>query len=80
MLDAITTYDLGYTLDKTTERIRIRYGHRIGRSTIAAWLAEHEALTTYRRLRAAGRRLYVLFRSGEGAGVNTRLHDAQRQS
>src|SRR4051794_11308630 len=32
VLDAITTYDLGYTLD-TTERIRSRYGHQIGRST-----------------------------------------------
>ena len=58
VLDAITTYDLGYTLDKTTERMRSRYGHRIGRSTIAAWLAEHRALTTYWRLRAEGRRLY----------------------
>jgi PD-(D/E)XK nuclease superfamily len=58
VLDAITTYDLGYTLDKTTERIRSRYGHQIGRSTIAAWLAEHRALTSYRRLRAEGRRLF----------------------
>ncbi|MGE0521368.1 MAG: PD-(D/E)XK nuclease family protein, partial [Candidatus Binatia bacterium] len=58
VLDAITTYDLGFTLDKTTERIRSRYGHRIGRSTIAAWLAEHRALMTYGRLRAEGRRLY----------------------
>ena len=58
VIDAITTYDLGYTLDKTTERVRSRYGHQIGRSTIAAWLAEHRALMTYGRLRAAGRRLY----------------------
>jgi len=58
VLDAITTYDLGFTLDKTTERIKSRYGHQIARSTIAAWLAEHRALTTYARLRAEGRRLY----------------------
>jgi hypothetical protein len=58
VLDPITTYDLGYSLDKTTERIRSRYGHRIGCSTIAAWFAEHRTLMTYGRLRAEGRRLY----------------------
>jgi hypothetical protein len=49
---------LGYSLDETAEKVRARHGHRVARSTIAAWLAEHRSLTTYTRLRAEGRRLY----------------------
>lgn len=58
VLDAITLYDLGYSLEQTAEKIRSRFGRRVGRSTIAAWLAEHRSLTTYTRLRAEGRRLF----------------------
>ncbi len=58
VLDAITLYDLGYSLEQTADKIKSRYGHRIGRSTIAAWLAEHCSLMTYTRLRAEGRRLF----------------------
>src|ERR1700681_3317329 len=58
VLDAITQYDLGYSLDETTQKVRARSGHRVARSTIAAWLAEHRSLTTYARLRPQGRRLY----------------------
>src|SRR5882672_10289271 len=38
VLDAITLYDLGYSLEQTADKIRARHGHRVGRSTIAAWL------------------------------------------
>src|SRR5580704_11001050 len=58
VLDAITLYDLGYSLDETAEKLRVRQGHRVARSTIAVWLAEHRSLTTYARLRAEGRRLF----------------------
>jgi transposase-like protein len=58
VLDAITQYNLGYSLDETVEKVRTRNGHRVARSTIAGWLAEHRSLTTYARLRADGRRLY----------------------
>jgi transposase-like protein len=58
VLDAITLYDLGYSLEATAAKIRARHGHRVGRSTIASWLAEHRSLTTYARLRAEGRRLF----------------------
>jgi hypothetical protein len=58
VLDAITLYDLGYSLTDTADKIRARHGHRVGRSTIAAWLAEHRSLTAYDRLRAHGRRLF----------------------
>jgi transposase-like protein len=58
VLDAITLYDLGYSLDETAEKLHSRRGYRVARSTIAAWLAEHRGLTTYLRLRAEGRRLF----------------------
>jgi transposase-like protein len=58
VLDAITLFDLGYTLEQVADKMQVRHGHRVGRSTIAAWLAEHRSLTTYSRLRADGRRLF----------------------
>lgn len=58
VLDAITLFDLGYTLEETTDKIKSRFGRRAGRSTVAAWLAEHRALTTYARVRQEGRRLF----------------------
>jgi hypothetical protein len=58
VLDAITLYDLGYSLEQVAEKIRSRFGRRAGHSTIAAWLAEYRSLTTYARLRAEGRRLF----------------------
>src|SRR5580704_18411956 len=35
VLDAITLFNLGYTLEDTVEKIRSRHGYRVGRSTIA---------------------------------------------
>jgi ribosomal protein L37AE/L43A len=58
VLDAITLYDLGYSLEETADKIKSRFGRRAGPSTIAAWLADYRALTTYTRLRAEGRRLF----------------------
>jgi transposase-like protein len=57
-LDALTLYNLGYSVDQTTEKIRSRYGRQVGRSTIGSWIAEHRPLTTYTRLRGDGRRLF----------------------
>src|ERR1700726_1106394 len=50
ILEAFTLYDRGNTLEETAEKISSRYGHRVAPSTISRWLAEHPALTTYRRL------------------------------
>ncbi len=58
VLDAITLYNLGYTMQAMADKIQSRQGYRAGRSTIAAWLAEHRSLTTYTRLRVEGRRLF----------------------
>jgi transposase-like protein len=58
VLDAITLYDLGYSLKQTAAKIQSRHGYKVGRSTIATWLAEHRSLATYARLRPEGRRLF----------------------
>src|SRR5207302_1182833 len=34
VLDAITLYDYGYSLDETAAKLQSRHGHRVGRSTI----------------------------------------------
>jgi transposase-like protein len=59
ILEALTLYDRGNTLEATAEKISSRYGHRVALSTISRWLAEHPALTTYRRFRDHGRRLFT---------------------
>jgi DNA-directed RNA polymerase subunit RPC12/RpoP len=58
ILEALSQYDRGNTLEATAEKISSRYGHRVAPSTISRWLSEHPALTTYRRLRERGRRLF----------------------
>jgi transposase-like protein len=58
ILDALTLYNRGTTLTDTARKISSRYGHPVVPSTISRWLSEHPALTSYRRLRARGRRLF----------------------
>jgi DNA-directed RNA polymerase subunit RPC12/RpoP len=55
----LTLYNRGNTLEATAEKISSRYGHRVAPSTISRWLSEHPTLTTYRRLRDRGRRLFT---------------------
>jgi hypothetical protein len=59
ILEAFTLYDRGTTLEATAEKISSRYGHRVAPSTISRWLTAHPSLTTYRRIRARGRRLFT---------------------
>jgi hypothetical protein len=59
ILEALTFYNRGNTLEATAEKISSRHGHRVAPSTISRWLSEHPALTTYRRLRDRGRRLFT---------------------
>jgi transposase-like protein len=58
ILEALSLYDRGNTLEATAEKISSRYGHQVAASTISRWLAQHPTLTTYRRLRDRGRRLF----------------------
>src|SRR5271157_2109550 len=59
ILEALTQYDRGNTLEETARKISSRHGHPVAASTISRWLSEHPGLTTYRRLRARGRRLFT---------------------
>jgi DNA-directed RNA polymerase subunit RPC12/RpoP len=58
ILEALTLYNRGNTLEGTATKISSRYGHPVAASTISRWLSEHPTLTSYRRLRARGRRLF----------------------
>jgi transcription elongation factor Elf1 len=57
ILEALTLYNRGYSLEETASKISSRFGQHAAASTIARWLTEHPALTTYTRLRARGRAL-----------------------
>ena len=59
IFEALTLYLRGKTLQQTAAKISSRHGHQVVPSTISRWLSEHPALTTYRRLRARGRRLFT---------------------
>jgi hypothetical protein len=58
ILEAVSTFDLGHSLTETQRLMRGRFHRQIPERTISSWLAEYRPLTTYSRLRAAGRRLY----------------------
>ena len=59
ILEALTFYDRGNTLEETAAKISSRHGHAVVPSTISRWLSEHPSLTTYRRSRDRGRRLFT---------------------
>jgi hypothetical protein len=58
ILDAITAYNRGDSLEEVSRRLSSRHGHTISPSTISRWLTAHPHLTTYRRLREKGRALF----------------------
>lgn len=58
VLDALSTYNQGYSLEETARKMRSRTSHHVAPSTIAAWLLEYRSLTSYRRLRAEGLRRF----------------------
>jgi len=49
VIDALSTYSLGYSLEDTAERIKSKSGRAIGASTVAGWLAQHKDLMSYLR-------------------------------
>src|ERR1700704_1481215 len=58
VIDALSTYSLGYSLEDTAARVQSKKGRSIGASTVAGWLAHHKPLMSYLRLRDQGRRLF----------------------
>ncbi len=59
ILDALTSYNLGHSLEEAARRMSSRYGHAINPATISRWLSAHPGLTSYRRLRDRGRKLFT---------------------
>jgi ATP-dependent exoDNAse (exonuclease V) beta subunit len=58
VLQALTFYDLGYSLPETAKRLKSKTGRAISPSTIATWIGAHKAHTTFRRLRAEAKSIY----------------------
>jgi transposase-like protein len=58
VIDALSTYSLGYSLEDTAARVRSKSGRHIGASTVAGWLADHHELLSYLRLRNRGRHVF----------------------
>jgi transposase-like protein len=58
ILEAFTIYNRGNSLEDTSRRLSSRYSHPVNPATISRWLTAHPGLTTYRRLRASGLRLF----------------------
>lgn len=58
IIDGISLSNLGYSLSETAERLSSRHGHTVHPTTISRWVNQHPALTTYRRLRDAGRKRF----------------------
>src|ERR1022692_3390994 len=59
ILEALTDYNRGHSLEEVSRRHSSRYGHAVSPATISRWLSAHPGLTTYRRLREEGRRLFA---------------------
>ena len=59
ILEALTLYDRGNTLEETAAKISSRHGHAVAPSTISRWLSQHPSLTAYRRFRDRGHRLFT---------------------
>jgi len=58
ILESISTFNLGYSLTETQALLRKRFHRDIPERTISSWLTEYRPLTTYARLRSAGRKLF----------------------
>jgi transposase-like protein len=58
VLQALTLYNLGYSLTETAKRLKSKTGRAISPTTIAMWIGAHKDHTTFRRLRAEAKTIY----------------------
>ena len=58
VLQALTLYNLGYTLGETAKRLKSKAGRAVSPTTIATWIGAHKEQTTFRRLRAEAKTIY----------------------
>jgi ATP-dependent exoDNAse (exonuclease V) beta subunit len=59
ILEAVSTFNLGYSLTETQQLIRKRFHWQIPERTLGAWITRYRPLTTYARIRNAGRKLFT---------------------
>jgi len=55
VLDALSSYSLGYSFEETAARLKSKTGRRIAPSTVATWVGEHRSHMSYLRLRETAR-------------------------
>jgi hypothetical protein len=58
ILDAVSTFNLGYSITDTRSILRRRSHVDVPDRTINSWLTAHRSFSTYARLRAAGEKLF----------------------
>lgn len=58
ILDSLSYYNLGYTLEDASGLIKEKYGLNLRPSTLADWIKSYSSLCTYSRLRKFGKKLY----------------------
>ena len=58
VLQALTLYNLGYSLGETAKRLKSKAGRAVSPTTIATWIGAHKEHTTFRRLRAEAKTIY----------------------
>jgi hypothetical protein len=58
IIEALTTYSMGYSHEETIRHIKAKTGRPIADSTLSNWIAEHHDLLSYRRWRDDGRKRF----------------------
>jgi transposase-like protein len=58
VLQALTLYDLGYSVNETARRLKSKSGRAVSPATIATWIGAYKEHTTFRRLRAEASTIY----------------------
>ncbi len=58
ILDAVSTFNLGYSITDTRSILRRRFHVDVPDRTINSWLTAYRSVCTYARLRAAGKKLF----------------------
>src|SRR5216684_7766753 len=58
ILDAVSTFNLGYSITDTRSVLRRHFHVDVPDRTINSWLTTYRSVSTYARLRAAGKKLF----------------------
>jgi len=57
ILQAVSTFNLGYSLTDTQAQLHKRFHRSIPERTLSSWITEYKPFATYARLRATAKRL-----------------------